>query len=286
MPRRPSATVMQPALAAVALLLPLLSLAAPALAGTSPPGVNLRWDQCFGDGGAWNKDFACNINTGFEQLVASFELSSTFTDISGLQVEMDLGSVSPAWPAWWQFKNAGTCRFASLNMVSSQLVPSANCSDWSTGQATGGIGAYQIGSDGPNRTRIQLVSAVPASALATLDPGQEYFAFALTISHAKTVGTGSCDGCAEPMCIFLSGVRLLSPNSVGAVATLNRGANYSGSQYVTWQHGYPLNITHGCGGQTGGGIFCQYQQTNFDCVLYNTTGSRGSTWATVKSLYR
>ena len=66
MPRRPSATVMQPALAAVALLLPLLSLAAPALAGTSPPGVNLRWDQCFGDGGAWNKDFACNINTGFD----------------------------------------------------------------------------------------------------------------------------------------------------------------------------------------------------------------------------
>jgi len=39
-------------------------------------GVNLRWSACFGDGGTQNKPFACNVNTGVQTLVASFELGA------------------------------------------------------------------------------------------------------------------------------------------------------------------------------------------------------------------
>jgi hypothetical protein len=130
-----------------------------------------------------------------------------------------------------------------------------------------------------------MATAVPQAALASLAAGQEYFVFTVTINHAKTFGTGACTGCIEPMCIFFSGARL--EGAQGVLVDLTRGANYLGSQYVTWQKGYPINvITGACGGQTGGGIFCQYTQTQFDCVLYSVTQSRGSTWGQVKSLYR
>ena len=52
-----------------AVLVPLL--VAPAFAG-----VNLRWDQCFSDGGVQNKTFACNTNVGVERLVMSLVLDS------------------------------------------------------------------------------------------------------------------------------------------------------------------------------------------------------------------
>jgi hypothetical protein len=88
------------------------------------------------------------------------------------------------------------------------------------------------------------------------------------------------------MCIFFSGLRVPAEVSGYRIA-LTRGANYSGSQYATWQQGYPTNIvTGGCGGMTGDGRICQYMQTSFGCVLATPTSSRGSTWGQVKSLYR
>ena len=112
--------------------------------------------------------------------------------------------------------------------------------------------------------------------------GQELFVFRLRISHAKTVGTGACGGCLEPVTIFLSAVRIVpgtAPN-----LTLTQGANYSGSQWVSWQQGYPVNIQHRCSG--GAPLFCFFPYTSFDCVPYSPTPSRNSTWGQVKSLYR
>ena len=51
------------ALAAL-LLLPTIAFAA--------PGIAMRWDRCYGEGGTANKDFACNTNQGSERLVLSF----------------------------------------------------------------------------------------------------------------------------------------------------------------------------------------------------------------------
>jgi len=261
-------------------------LAGAASAATSPPGVNLRWDQCYGDGGVWNKSFACDTNTGSDRMVASFELASDFPEpVAGLEVTMDLASTI-SLPAWWQVKNIGSCRQNSL--VASPLLPpgSVNCVDWANGQALGGISAYNIGAFGfgPKYVHMVMAFAVPASALATLHAGQEYFAFQVVINHAKTVGAGSCAGCSVPAVTFFSSLRITT-STPSSEMLLTRAANWSGSQYVSWQNGYPIDVIHDCGMHTG--LFsCAFPYTKFNVVPYDVTNARPSTWGQVKSLYR
>ena len=265
----------------ILLALIALLLAAPAMAGTTPPGVNLRWDSCFGDGGILYRDFACDTNIGSERLVGSFELASDLPVVGGLDIYIHLGSAAPTLPAWWQFKTAGTCRQTALNIFATPPSGAVNCSDWGSGYASGGIGAYQANSQGPNHARIQAAVAVPSPGVP-LYAGTEYFAFSLTIAHSKTVGTGSCAGCLEPVVIFLTAIVVEFPS--GPYLILDHGANWSGSQWVSWQHGYPLNVAHGCE-MTGGG-FCIRPYTAFDVVPYSTTPTRTNTWGAVKALYR
>jgi hypothetical protein len=267
------------------LLLVAIASAPPAhAAATSPPGVNLRWDQCYGDGGVQYKQFACDTNTGSDQLVGSFELASGIPGVTGLEITMDIGSASAAFPAWWALVSAGSCRGAALSANSSLSPAAVSCVDWANGQEAGGIAAYNIYTVAANRARLIMGFAVAAANAPDLVPGQEYFAFNVLLRHTKTVGTGACAGCLEPMCIFFSGVNVV-PGTNPSIR-LRYGANYSGSQWVSWQQGYPLNIQHNCGGMTGGGIFCQYLQTTFDVVPYSPTSARGSTWGQVKALYR
>src|SRR5262245_41657126 len=268
-------------LAGVAAL--LLILVSPTNAATTPPGVNLRWDRCFGDGGVSNKDFACDTNTGSERLVGSFELASTFTDMAGVEIYMDLGIAAATFPAWWAFRKFGSCRLTSLSLVTSVPPGTANCQDWSNGQGSGGIGGYSIGSIDPTRAQLQAAIAVPSTGLAQIDPGVEYLAFSLTINHAKTVGTGACVGCAEPVCISLSFLHLASP-ATGSDVYLSQGANNSSSQFATWQNGYPTNVAPG-GCWFPLGELCKTHHVNFTCVPYSTP-VRSSTWGAVKSLYR
>ncbi|MCE9628124.1 MAG: hypothetical protein K8R56_09435 [Candidatus Eisenbacteria bacterium] len=271
----------------VALLLALIGLSHSALAATSAPGFNLRWDQCYADGGTWNKNFACDTNAGSDRLVVSFELANTLTQMSGVEISLDIGSSGASLPAWWQFKSTGTCRRTSLIASIDMPAGSVNCVDWGGGQTAGGIGTYNIGFLGANTARLLVVAAVPQSSLATIVPGQEYFAFGLTIDHAKTVGSGACAGCNVPVCIFVSSMTLTTPVAANDVM-LGQGANFLGSSYATWQNGYPTNVSRFCNG--GPGVprapNCVPANTTFQCVLATPTNSRRSTWGAVKALYR
>jgi hypothetical protein len=254
-------------------------------AATSPPGVNLRWDQCYGDEGARYRSFACHTNTGSERMIGSFELASAPAfPISGIQVYMDVVSAGPL-PNWWQLRNPGTCRQASLSATFAPPAGAANCPDWASGQAIGGIGAYNIGIRGPSTAQIIVASAVQTSALATLQAGLEYFAFALQINHAKTVGAGSCAGCDVPAVVYLSAILVVDPETACDLL-LTTGANWNGSQWVSWQQGYPTNITRGCGLSGPLCNSCAFPNARFDVVPYDVTPTRNSTWGQVKALYR
>jgi hypothetical protein len=253
-------------------------------ASASPPGVNLRWDNCYGDGGAWNKNFACDTNIGSERLVGSFELDQPFAQMSGVGAHLNLSVESPTLPAWWSLSSGG-CRMSSASASPVMPIGSANCIDWAQGAAAGGLAAYQVGVYGPQTARFVVEFAVADQNIVNLDPGREYFAFTLVINHAKTVGTGSCGGCDIPVCFFLSQILLVTPpmGQPCPVLVLDRGANYLGSQYVTWQNGYPINVQRET---EGASLFCPRQYTVFNCVLSTPTSARGSTWGQVKSLYR
>src|SRR5262245_47226001 len=156
----------------VTLLCGLLLAMSASVAAAS--GLGLRWTECIGDAGTLNRNFGCAVNTGSSTLVGTFELGAAgLGQTSGEEIVIDLGSASAALPAWWQFKNVGTCRTGSLAIGAAPTANAANCADWGGGLAGAGLGAYIIGNRGPNTARIVAASAVPPTGLQDLAGGTE-----------------------------------------------------------------------------------------------------------------
>lgn len=229
------------------------------------PGVNLRWTSCYGDGGTINRNFACDTNSGSHVLVGSFVLYEDMVQVSGTEIVVDLAAADATLPAWWQFRNAGTCRQGSLGLGT--VGTGTACPDWANGQSIGLIASYQTDVYGANTARLTAAAAVPVSAFVDLYGGQEYFSHNLSINNAKTVGTGACGGCTIPVCIVFLAVRLTTP-----VASNDRritgSANGFDSFYATWQ---------------GGGVPTTRRGTG--CPS-NAVPTRSRTWRELKSLYR
>jgi len=244
----------------------MLCVASSALAA---PGLNLSWSFCTGEGtGTSNKTFACNTNAGTNVLVCSFELPSDVAQVSGNEVVVDFLTQQATLPAWWDFKNALTCRQNSLAMNVTADANNVVCVDWAQGGATGGIGSYDqagtvpIGTIDPSlanaHRRLKIALAVPISGLQDLVTATEYFSCNISVNNQKTVGTGVCAGCTEPMCIVLNSIKVTTPG--GAATDVTVGNPTSGaSNIVTWQ---------------GVGPNC------------NAVPTKNVTWGQVKSLYR
>jgi hypothetical protein len=247
----------------------LLGLSIPAAAhavATSPPGVNLRWDQCYGDGGAWNKMFACNTNAGAEQLVGSFELDTPLDRVVTVDLTIDLRSASASMPAWWRMREFGTCRQNALALSDDAFPPTSTCPDWTPELTSSSISLYRVDDADPSHARLVATVALASIDAAHLDPGIEYFLFRVLLSHEKTVGGGSCGGCDVPVCLFLTRVSLQRQGDNVPAVHLDHGANGADSQYAKWQDGttgpHPV------------------------CAAGTPVASHRSTWGAVKSLYR
>jgi hypothetical protein len=230
----------------------------------SAAGVGIRWNDCIGDGGALNKSFACNTNNGTNVLAGTFQLGAAgLAQTSGEEIVIDIGSASATLPAWWQFKNVGTCRTGSLGISAAVLLSSVNCSDWGGGLAGAGLGAYNIGARGPNTARIVAASAVPPSGLQDLSGGTEYFAFQLTINNQKSVN--GCAGCSTPVCIVFNSLNMTTPVLANNVL-LTGPSNGTDADFCTWQGGAGVVVggTPGCGA---------------------ATPTKSTTWGAVKAMY-
>jgi len=248
-------------------LLCVLLLALTATVASAAQGVNLRWSGCIGDAGTQNRAFACNTNVGTTNaLVASFELGADISLSSGQELVLDLASATNPLPAWWAFKNTGTCRQSSLTMNTVPPATAVNCVDWASGAETGGLGAYNIGERGPNTARIKIAIAVPAAALTDLFAGQEYFSCNLNINNAKSVGAGSCAGCLDPVCIVFNSIKCTTQIPAND-RTISGPTNGTDSFFATWQGGGApvVGVVTGCPA---------------------ATPTRNATWGKVKSLYR
>lgn len=235
-------------------------------------GINLRWISCLGDGGVQNQAFACNLNTGARPMIGSFVLASDVAQVIGTEIVLELAADSPTLPAWWQFKNTGSCRLSALSAFFLAPATAVACEDWSQGQSVGGLGAYCTVDfpcitppPGANVAVIKVIHAVPANAAIDLTAGGEYYDFTLNLSNMKTVGTGSCAGCTVPVCIVLNSINVVDSGNLHPrfLAT----ATAPGSNYITWQGGGSPNV--------GGTIGCPA-----------ATPAQRSTWGSVKSLYR
>src|SRR5262249_41479533 len=113
-----------------------LGLAPAAHAGDE---LYLRWDNCIGDGGVYNKTFACDTNSGIEFLVGSFRLAATDDSVVGLEITLDLQALGPTMPSWWSFLTGG-CRPSSLHAGFTVPPTSTVCLDPWAYLASGGVG--------------------------------------------------------------------------------------------------------------------------------------------------
>jgi hypothetical protein len=255
-------------------LLIVLSCLAPGTAGAAQ-GIALAWNNCFGEASATqNKAFACNTNVGAHLFTGSLRLDTPFSEASGQEIVIELASASPTLPAWWRFKNTGSCRLNSLGVNTIWDASSTQCIDWGEGGAIAGIGTYCLVTgpcfDAPasaNLARLKIAEAVPATDRKELVANQDYFLFNVTLNNQKTVGTGSCEGCDVPVCIVLNSIKISTDPSVGPDRTLTTPLA-PGSNVVTWQGGGVPNVT----GRPPG------------CPA--ATPTRSATWGSVKTLYR
>ena len=246
-------------------LLLLTALLACSSQAHAAQGLSLRWDSCLIDGGVQNKSFACDVNTGAEVLAGSFKLGADMGQVSGNEIAVDLASAGAALPAWWSFKNTGTCRQSAMtiNFVTGAL--EQDCPDWGAGVIVGGLAAYNIGVKGANTARITAAAAVPPDQLQLLSAGQEYLSFNLVINHSKTVGAGSCAGCSTPVCLVLLSINITTP-VLANNRVITGPMNGNDSDWATWQGG---------GGVVVGG--------NSGCPRALPTERRS--WGAVKALY-
>lgn len=260
----------------------LLALAvAPAFSAPNPYGLDVAWDQCYGDGGTPNRNFACNTNSGSERIVLSFVTDQRIENINAIEMYLQIASDSPTLPSWWSMKNAGTCRPTTPTFTVSPPDPSSTiCLDWGGGIfGSAGIGYYNIGAAGANTATTAAVVGVPSGLGLLVDPGIQYFTGSFLISHTKTVGTGACSGCQTPVCIIYSHMRLYVEGQPGFYRAFTTPANTPNSQLVTWQGGQFSNLQHNCDPVTG---LCT---NSFGCFT-QPVSARANTWGAVKALYR
>lgn len=276
----PKALLPAPRAVRVALLtaaaLAIICAAAAAQSPLPPGHVALRWNDCYGDGGANIRNFACNTNSGIEDLVASAYPPVAMPQLNGAETRMYFVSIGPTLPNWWQFQSGG-CR-ASTDVVAQYSAPASasSCLDPWLGAATGGIGVtYPFGS--PGQARVTVVQAIPGSV--AVPASSELFVCRLLIRHTRTVGAGSCTGCLEGACVGLSKVTLYQVGGGAGDFQLLQPLPGTDSDYVGWQAG--VAMTWFAHRPLGGGI---WEKDFTSCQL--ATDARRPTWGAIKRMYR
>jgi len=250
-----------------ALLLTGLLLLVASLAMAAPTGgFSLNWGtNCWGDGPQLSvMTFACASNSSPAnwRMTASFKLDTGVTDWINWDEKIMAVSETGTIPDWWLLSAPGTCRTTISNVfLNSQgyVGNGADCQDQFGGAGTM-IGATNYAYLVPG-VQVQIQAANTLLAGVPFDAGLEQFVSMITIKNGKTVGTGSCAGCATGMVFGFYELKLGYENSPADPSKLST-PYVGGNQCLTWQHGW-----------TG-------QPCNAPVPARNTT------WGQVKSLYR
>jgi hypothetical protein len=225
----------------------------------SAAGINLAWDNCLNGGGVPAKTYACNANSSTQQHMYLSATAPAGIDLwTAFEFELQLQADGATLPAWWQVRGTGQCRNGALTALSAGVF--SGCTDVYGGQGGGGLGAYNVGFGGTNRARLSGVWSVPSSFQTALTPEEEYFVSRLSITYAKTVGLGSCAGCAVGVCINGTLVKFVQPAGApgGNVDVVNPAIR----SHILWQNVTDPNTCPGA------------------------TPSKNITWGRVKTLYR
>ncbi|MBI5709541.1 MAG: hypothetical protein HZC42_04440 [Candidatus Eisenbacteria bacterium] len=193
-------------------------------------GINLAWDSC-GPSGVTNRDFACNANTGAENLVVSYtppQLLLGPVDIISARIYI-YAVDDTVVPSWWLLQSGG-CRSGAVSMTTDAGSDAAYCQQPPAPVDSSKV-VYIAPDYYPNRSLLGAYEVFHSPG-ASLLPGTEYFGFRFAIDHAKTIGSDSCAGCSRRASLLLDEVNLVvdQVQSVDVRTPLRQNV-------ITWQYG-------------------------------------------------
>jgi hypothetical protein len=202
---------------------------------------------------------ACTSNTGTAfNLLASVVPSGDDPDFIGAATIIDLQSSAATLPSWWDGSGTG-CRPGAISALQDGTIDTTCPSPWDNRADVLPVFAVQPGTGGPNRVRFNGGAAITSSIDIPGDGTIEYGVLKLAVSKAKSVGTGSCAGCATGACIVLNEINF-QPANTAAAWTRYTNPTTPGSNAVTYQSGAPV-----CAG---------------------ATPTTNKSWGSIKALYR
>jgi hypothetical protein len=244
------------------LLVACLSAAGPS-ALCAAEGLYLTWNDCApGAGATRDRSSDCASETGQQDLYCAFGVPAAVDSVLGMELVVDVQSAATVLPNWWRFDTGG-CRVGNLR--AGFVFPSPSpCGDFLNGNAAGGLQGYYLNEPrgGTGQARIKVAASLleSVSGYASLGAEGMYFAARLTLTNTRTIGTGSCTGCPQPVCLVLNSIVVLrQPGAAGGDLFLSEPGPGQ-ANWATWQGGLGA-----------------------DCVAVPV---RAVTWGRIKSLYR
>jgi len=223
-------------------------------------GLNLSWTDC-GANGTESRTFACTTNGVVGTLFGSVTPPEQIDQLNGEESEAIIQTNQAALSQWWHLETASGptpagCRAGNLVFSNDFTTASGLCSDPWGGLGFGGLN-WESNYFQPNHGRLRTAGAIAGSTVMATD--REWYIWKVTILGSRTVGTGSCAGCTDGICIAFTSQKLTEPLGVGDYVITNA----LGREWVTFQPGGAT--TWICGGRVP---------------------TRNRTWGSVKSLYR
>ncbi len=195
-------------------------------------GINLSWDDC-GTFGTEIKASSCitNVGTPFTA-VGSFVPPPGVDEFLGLSADLSITTLGPL-PDWWKH-GTGQCRVNAglLTQFDFNTGP-FNCVNFYEGWAAGGF-AYDVAFGAPDRARLRIQCAVPVDNRGPVSAFDEYYAFKVLLTRAKSSGDGGCAGCSVPATITLNEIQLFQPFEANFDPSITTPLNRTS---ISWQGG-------------------------------------------------
>lgn len=221
------------------MLRPLL-VAGALLALMSPPahaaGLELAWNACYGQAGAAVlRTSGCDTNDGAQSLFASFRPPGGVTRLEGIEVFIDFSVKASSLPCWWNLA-AGQPRVSQLTPLhvsptDANGVPLVACDNhYFLDRGAGGGGGMVV--TGQARGQLRGIAAIAAGTGEPVAADAQQYAVGFRIANGSTMPPGTCDGCANAVCLAVYTINLTSFGLPNVVLQ----SPHPGSQYwVNWQ---------------------------------------------------
>lgn len=238
----------------------LFAMAQPARTAAADTGrIDLSWNDCrFSASSTTFERFACNTNMGVHTLVGSFLAPADIMAMSANEFVIDIVTAGATLADWWAF-GTGRCRPQTSLQGNFDFTGGPDCYDY---WQDGAVGSLTEDAPVGNGVRIRGVVSLPAGdpRITSIPQSTLVYSFKAVINNEKTMGLGSCGGCAADACILLRYIRIVQAppfQTYTIIPPLH-------SNYVIWQ-GWD-DIANG---------FCP-----------EVTPAKKQTWGSIKALYR